>query len=117
MTESVRAPLPDPPPRFADRPVGAFERAGQNQRRAQRALVDDRRQIGAAEPGRRLRELEQVVITDLREGTFFAELVLRGADDQDVVIDCRPSDAIAILVRLPGTALAVEDAVLEEAGS
>ena len=61
--------------------------------------------------------LHQVRVVDLRKGTFFAELVLRGADDKDVVIDCRPSDAIAILVRLPGTALAVEEAVLEEAGS
>ena len=37
------------------------------------------------------RELEQVVITDLREGTYFAELVFDG----DIRVSARPSDSAA----------------------
>jgi bifunctional DNase/RNase len=60
--------------------------------------------------------LAQVRIVDLREGTFFAELLLVAADGGETTIDCRPSDAIALLVRAPGTPLLVSDDVLAEAG-
>ena len=42
-------------------------------------------------------DLERVVITDLRDHTFFAELQLHNPDTgQRVQIDARPSDAIAL---------------------
>ena len=41
------------------------------------------------------RELEQVRITDLREGTFFAELVFDG----DIRVSARPSDSVALALR------------------
>lgn len=44
-------------------------------------------------------ELRQVVIRDLREDTYFAELELRRGDEV-VRIDARPSDSIAIALRL-----------------
>lgn len=59
---------------------------------------------------------KEVRITDLREQTFFAELAFSDPNDKDIVIDCRPSDAIALLVRLPGTPLLIEESVLEDAG-
>jgi uncharacterized protein len=59
----------------------------------------------------------EIRIVDLREGTFFAELVFAGPDGKEVALDCRPSDAIALMVRLPGTPLLVEETVLAEAGS
>lgn len=59
--------------------------------------------------------LAEVRIVDLREKTFFAELVLIGPDDARREIDCRPSDAIALLVRHPGVPLLVADVVLAEA--
>ncbi len=59
--------------------------------------------------------LVEVRIVDLREKTFFAELVLEGPDDVRREIDCRPSDAIALLVRHPGVPLLVNDVVLAEA--
>lgn len=59
--------------------------------------------------------LAEVRIVDLREKTFFAEIVLEGADKVRREIDCRPSDAIALLVRNPGTPLLVAEVVLAEA--
>lgn len=60
--------------------------------------------------------LLEVRITDLQEGTFFALLVLERGDGSRVEIDCRPSDALALLVRTPGLPLLVAEAVLAEAG-
>src|SRR5881398_645387 len=57
------------------------------------------------------RELEQVVITDLKEGTFFAELVFDG----DIRVSARPSDSVALALRI-GVPIHAVDAVLEEAG-
>src|SRR3982751_6228687 len=42
--------------------------------------------------------MEKVVITDLRENTYFAEIHLRNGGSS-VVIDARPSDALALAVR------------------
>ncbi len=44
--------------------------------------------------------LERIEVTDLREGTYFAELVLRDAGGEDVRLDSRPSDAVAIALRV-----------------
>ena len=60
--------------------------------------------------------LSEVRIIDLREGTFFAELQITAPDGTITTLDCRPSDAIAILVRVPGTPLLVNEDVLAEAG-
>ncbi len=58
-------------------------------------------------------ELVKVVITDLRDRTFFAELTLRSGDDE-LVLSSRPSDAIALAVRTGSPVFAV-DGVLDEA--
>ncbi len=58
--------------------------------------------------------IERVVITELREKTFFAELHTRGPQDVKV-ISARPSDAIALAVRLDVPVFA-ESGVLDEAG-
>jgi bifunctional DNase/RNase len=59
----------------------------------------------------------EVRIIDLREGTFYAELVLRTREGRELHLDCRPSDALALMVRLRGVNLAIEEAVLAEAGT
>jgi bifunctional DNase/RNase len=59
----------------------------------------------------------EVRIVDLREATFFAEVVLIDGHGKETVVDCRPSDAIALLVRMPGTPLLIEDSVLDDAGN
>ena len=58
--------------------------------------------------------LEHVVLTEVREHTFFAQLHLqseRGA----VVIDCRPSDALALAVRV-NCPIFAEEVLLDAAG-
>lgn len=60
--------------------------------------------------------LERVVITELEEGTFYAEIELVRADGS-LRISSRPSDAIALAVRYEDPVpIFVEEAVLEEAG-
>ena len=55
-------------------------------------------------------ELRRVEINDLREGTYYAVLVLSGPDGR-TRIDCRPSDAIALAMRAAAPIL-VEEEVL-----
>ena len=43
-------------------------------------------------------QLERIVISELRDDTFFASLWLRQGD-QPMVVDARPSDAIALALR------------------
>ena len=60
--------------------------------------------------------LEQVAITALQEGTFYAELTLRRGETVER-ISSRPSDAIALAVRLgDGIPIVVDESVFEEAG-
>ncbi len=58
--------------------------------------------------------LKAVAITDLTEGTFFAELVVQTGDGKTVRIDSRPSDAIAIGLG-GGVPIYVEEHVLKAA--
>ena len=55
--------------------------------------------------------LKEVRIVDLREGTFYADLVF----DRDIKVSARPSDSVAIALRV-GVPIYVEEAVLAEAG-
>jgi uncharacterized protein len=58
--------------------------------------------------------LERVVVTDLQDSTFFAELhLVRG--DEVHQLSSRPSDAIALAART-GTPIFAEDEVLDEVG-
>ena len=59
--------------------------------------------------------LDSVQVTDVVDGTFTAELTLSGPRG-DHRLDTRPSDAIALAVRL-GTPLYVNESVLDLAGS
>jgi uncharacterized protein len=58
--------------------------------------------------------LLRVVISDLRDDTFYARLMLRHASGT-LELDARPSDAIALALRY-GAPVLVEDAVMEQAG-
>lgn len=60
-------------------------------------------------------ELEQIVINDLQEHTFYAKLVIRH-EGELVEIDSRPSDAIAVGVG-GDVPIYVEDHVLKEAAT
>ena len=56
-----------------------------------------------------------VHVTDLREGTYYAELHMRRGDE-DIVVSSRTSDAIAIATRLTDIPVYGAEAVLDEAG-
>jgi uncharacterized protein len=43
--------------------------------------------------------VERVIVTDLRDNTFFALIALRSGGGDAVLIDARPSDAIALALR------------------
>jgi hypothetical protein len=58
--------------------------------------------------------VERIVVTELREGTFYAEIELV-QNGQTVKVSSRPSDAIALAVRATVPIFA-EEAVLAEAG-
>ncbi|GEE03084.1 hypothetical protein nbrc107696_35300 [Gordonia spumicola] len=57
------------------------------------------------------RTLVEVRIVDMQEGTFYAEMVFDG----DVVVQARPSDAIAVAMRAKAPIVA-SDEVLDDAG-
>ncbi len=56
--------------------------------------------------------LKEVRIVDLQEGTFYADLIF----DRDIKVSARPSDSVAIALRVGGVPIYVEEAVLAEAG-
>jgi bifunctional DNase/RNase len=58
--------------------------------------------------------VDRVVVTDLKEGTFFADLIV-SRDGEEVTISSRPSDAIALAARTDSPVFASR-AVLDEGG-
>lgn len=70
-------------------------------------LADVIESLGAA--------LERIVVTELREGTFYAELFLRDGSGGVQTLSSRPSDAVALAVRT-GSPIFAEDALVDEAG-
>jgi bifunctional DNase/RNase len=58
--------------------------------------------------------VDHVVITDLRDGTFFAEIRM-SREGRSYALSARPSDAMALATRL-GTKIFVEDSLLDAEG-
>jgi bifunctional DNase/RNase len=57
--------------------------------------------------------IESVIITDIRDSTFFAKIKFDSPDLED--IDARPSDAVALALKF-GAPIYVAQSVLEDAG-
>jgi bifunctional DNase/RNase len=51
--------------------------------------------------------LVRAVITELKENTYYANLVLQ-VDGREVLVDSRPSDAVALALRVDAPILATE---------
>lgn len=63
-------------------------------------------------------QIESVIISDLNEHTYFAQLRLVRSDGDVIEIDSRPSDAIAVAVTFdPPLPIYVSEEVLESATS
>jgi uncharacterized protein len=60
-------------------------------------------------------QVEQVVVTEMRDHTYFAELHLRRGGGEVTVMSSRPSDAIALAVRCQAPLFAAEE-LLDEVG-
>lgn len=60
-------------------------------------------------------ELRRVVISGVRENTYFAELLIR-RDEQVFQVDARPSDSIALALRLHAPIFAT-DQLLDQSGT
>lgn len=58
-------------------------------------------------------EVNYIVVSDLRDDIFYAEVVLN-VDGKEVAVDSRPSDAIALAVRARAT-IYVEESVMQSA--
>src|SRR5262245_31498210 len=54
-------------------------------------------------------KVTRVVITDLRENTYFAALYLDGPGGKGLTVDARPSDAIALALRFRGPIMVDEE--------
>lgn len=58
--------------------------------------------------------LDKIVVTEVKERTYYAELHLQGPAGE-LVVSCRPSDAIALAVRC-GAPIFAADALIDEVG-
>jgi bifunctional DNase/RNase len=59
-------------------------------------------------------KVDYILIDDLVEGTFFAKISLKDHSGNIVLVDCRPSDGIAIAVRLKAP-IFVEEKIFHQA--
>lgn len=60
--------------------------------------------------------IQEVVINDLIDGTFYAQIMLKDKSDKSVTkVDSRPSDAITLALRVDAP-IFVSEAVMDEAG-
>jgi bifunctional DNase/RNase len=59
--------------------------------------------------------VQRITVTDLRESTFFADIELRTAAGETVTVSSRPSDAVALAVRVEAPIFAAESVLAEAA--
>jgi uncharacterized protein len=57
-------------------------------------------------------EIKKVVINNLKENTFYAQIYLTGENGQTILLDARPSDAIALALRFD-TSIYIANHILE----
>lgn len=92
--------------------IGIYEAAAIDRKikghRTQRPLTHDLLNSVIAEMGARL---AKVVISELRDSTFFAKLVLEHGG-KEIEVDARPSDAIALAIS-SSAPIFVDESVLE----
>lgn len=60
--------------------------------------------------------IKDVRITQMVEGTYFADLTLIKPDGDELTISCRPSDAVALVARGDGIPILASEELVDEAG-
>jgi bifunctional DNase/RNase len=58
--------------------------------------------------------IDSIIVSDLKNDTFYAKIILN-VDGKQIEVDSRPSDALALAVRV-GVPIFAEDVVLDKAG-
>jgi len=58
--------------------------------------------------------IDSIIVSDLKNDTFYAKIILN-VDGKQMEVDSRPSDALALAVRV-GVPIFAEDVVLDKAG-
>jgi bifunctional DNase/RNase len=61
--------------------------------------------------------VSRIVITELKDNTFYAQIELRRADGEPVMLDARPSDAIALALRADCAIFAHQNVIETSAAS
>lgn len=59
--------------------------------------------------------IRYVLVNELRDDTFFARVVLRTREGKELSVDSRPSDAIAVAVRV-GCSIYIDDDIMAQHG-
>jgi uncharacterized protein len=59
-------------------------------------------------------QVTRITVTELRENTFFAQITVV-QDGQEIEVDSRPSDAIALAIRAEAPIFAADDVIAESA--
>lgn len=57
--------------------------------------------------------VERIVINDIKEGTFFSSIEVKASDGKKISIDARPSDAIALALRVEAPILVSENVMMQ----
>ncbi len=60
-------------------------------------------------------EVRHVLVSELRDDTFYARIIIVNREGKEVSIDARPSDAVAIAVRV-SCSIFVEDGIMAQHG-
>ena len=58
-------------------------------------------------------KVDRIVISDVKEGTFFASIEVVTADGKKIIIDARPSDAIALGIRVEVPIMVSENVMMQ----
>jgi len=58
--------------------------------------------------------ISRITVTELRENTFYAQITVV-QDGQEIEVDSRPSDAIALAIRSEAPIFAADDVIAESA--
>ena len=58
-------------------------------------------------------KIRKVIISDIKKGTIFSKIILSNYQNNELVIDCRPSDAIIIAIKSYAS-IFIEDHVIEK---
>jgi bifunctional DNase/RNase len=58
--------------------------------------------------------ISRITVTELRENTFYAQITVI-QDGQEIEVDSRPSDAIALAIRAEAPIYAADDVIAESA--